>query len=463
MLNNNFILNSKTAKSLYERFAKDAPIYDYHCHLSAKEIYEDDTFEDISSIWLGYDHYKWRTMRYAGVPEEFITGKGDGRTKFKMWAKTCQRLMGSPLYHWANMELETYFGVNEVLKESNADKIYDYCNAKIMEDKLSPVKMIRSSNVKLICTTDDPVDSLEYHLLLGKNKDKGFDVFPTFRPDNALKILNHNFVEYIKSLETSSNIKILNYKDLLAALKNRIEFFSKVGCVLSDHSLESLVYLPTDVEEVGVIFQKRLNGEPISVVEAEKYKLYTLSVLAGEYKEARWAMQLHIGAIRSTNDNMLKKAGVDSGFDIMNDFQIAEPLAKLFNDMDKKDCLPKTILYTLNSKDNLVLSSIPHCFTEDCVPGKVQFGAAWWFNDHKEGITSHLKAIADQGMLAYFIGMLTDSRSFLSYVRHDYFRRILCSFVGDFVDKGEFDSDDAILGEIVEGICYKNIVRYLGL
>ncbi|EPR10012.1 glucuronate isomerase [Ruminiclostridium papyrosolvens] len=463
MLNNNFILNGKTAKSLYERFAKDAPVYDYHCHLSAKEIYEDETFSDISSIWLGYDHYKWRTMRFAGVPEIYITGDGDGRNKFKMWAKTCERLIGSPLYHWANMELETYFGVNEVLKESNADKIYDCCNAKIKEDKLSPVKMIISSNVKLICTTDDPVDSLEYHLLLGKKTDKGFWVLPTFRPDNALKILNDNFVEYIKTLETSSNIKIITYKDLLAALKNRIEFFSRAGCVLSDHSLESLVYLPTDFDEAGSIFEKKLNGAPLSVEEAEKYKLYTLCVLAEAYKEAGWAMQLHIGAIRSTNDTMLKKAGVDSGFDIMNDFQIAEPLAKLLNDMDKKNSLPKTILYTLNSKDNLVLSSLPHCFTEDGVPGKVQFGAAWWFNDHREGITAHFKAIADQGMLAYFVGMLTDSRSFLSYVRHDYFRRILCSFVGDLVDKGEFADDDAILGEIVEGVCYKNVVRYLGL
>ncbi len=463
MLNNNFILNGKTAKALYEGLAKDAPVYDYHCHLCAKDIYEDEIFTDISSIWLGYDHYKWRTMRFAGVPEEYITGNGDGRTKFKMWAKTCERLIGSPLYHWANMELETYFGVNEVLKESNADKIYDYCNAKIKEDKLSPVKMIQSSNVKLICTTDDPSDSLEYHFLLGKNTDKGFAVLPTFRPDNALKILNDNFVEYIKKLESSSNVKITAYKDLLAALKNRIEFFGQAGCVLSDHSLESLIYLPGDFDEAANIFEKKLNGAPVSVEEAEKYKLYTLCVLAEAYKEAGWAMQLHIGAIRSTNDSMLKKAGVDSGFDIMNDFQIAEPLAKLLNDMDKKNALPKTILYTLNSKDNLVLASLPHCFTEDGVPGKVQFGAAWWFNDHKEGITAHLKAIADQGMLAYFVGMLTDSRSFLSYVRHDYFRRILCSFVGDLVDKGEFADDAEILEEIVEGICYKNIVRYLGL
>lgn len=463
MLNNNFILNGKTAKALYEGFAKAAPVYDYHCHLCAKDIYEDEIFTDISSIWLGYDHYKWRTMRFAGVPEEYITGNGDGRTKFKMWARTCERLIGSPLYHWANMELETYFGVNEVLKGSNADKIYDYCNAKIKEDKLSPVKMIQSSNVKLICTTDDPIDSLEYHFLLGKNTDKGFAVLPTFRPDNALKILNDNFVEYIKKLESSSNIKITAYKDLLAALKNRIEFFRQAGCVLSDHSLESLVYLSGDFDEAANIFEKKLNGAPVSVEEAEKYKLYTLCDLAEAYKEAGWAMQLHIGAIRSTNDSMLKKAGVDSGFDIMNDFQIAEPLSKLLNDMDKKNALPKTILYTLNSKDNLVLSSLPHCFTEDGVPGKVQFGAAWWFNDHKEGITAHLKAIADQGMLAYFVGMLTDSRSFLSYVRHDYFRRILCSFVGDLVDKREFADDDAILEEIVEGICYKNIVKYLGL
>lgn len=463
MLTNNFILGGKTAESLYERFAKNAPIYDYHCHLSAKEIYEDEIFTDISSIWLGYDHYKWRTMRFAGVPEEYVTGSGDGRTKFKMWAKTCERLIGSPLYHWANMELETYFEVDEILKEINADEIYDRCNAKIKADKLSPVKMIRNSNVKLICTTDDPVDSLEYHLMLGKNKDKGFEVLPTFRPDNTLKILNDNYIEYLKRLEASANIKIVTYEDMIIALRKRIEFFRQTGCVLSDHSLESLNYIPTDLEEVKSIFLKRLNGDTISIEEAEKYKLYTLTILAGAYKDAGWAMQLHIGAIRSINDTMLKKAGVDSGFDIMNDFQIAEPLAKLLNDMDKKNNLPKTILYTLNSKDNLVLSSLPHCFAEDGVPGKVQFGAAWWFNDHKEGITSHLKSIADQGMLAYFVGMLTDSRGFLSYVRHDYFRRILCSFIGGLVDRGEFANDAVILGEIIEGVCFKNIVGYLGL
>ncbi|HEX2925654.1 MAG TPA: glucuronate isomerase [Ruminiclostridium sp.] len=463
LLNNNFILGGKKAQSLYDRFAKNAPIYDYHCHLSAKEIYEDDTFKDISSLWLGYDHYKWRTMRFAGVPEEYITGDGDGRTKFKMWAKTCERLIGSPLYHWANMELETYFGVEEILKESNADNIYDRCNAKIKAEKLSPVKMIRDSNVKLICTTDDPVDSLEYHLLLRKNKEKGFEVLPTFRPDNALKILNDDYIKYIRNLETSANIKIVTYEDMVIALKKRIEFFRQAGCVLSDHSLESLVYIPADEGEISKIFMKRLNAEIVSIEEAEKYKVYTLSVLAGAYREAGWAMQLHIGAIRSTNDSMFRKVGADTGFDIMNDFQIAEPLSKLLNDMDRKNNLPKTILYTLNSKDNLVLSSLPHCFTEEGIPGKVQFGAAWWFNDHKEGITSHLKAIADQGMLAYFVGMFTDSRSFLSYVRHDYFRRILCSFVGELVDKGEFEDDDALLGEIIEGISFRNIVGYLGL
>lgn len=463
MLNDNFILSGNTAKYLYQQFAKNAPIYDYHCHLSAKEIYEDDAFTDITSIWLGYDHYKWRVMRFAGIPEKYITGNEDGLSKFKMWAKTCERLIGSPLYHWANMELKTYFGIDEILKESNAEKIYTLCNKKIKEEKLSPTKMVIDSNVKLICTTDDPADSLEYHMLLKIKKDNGFAVLPTFRPDNALKILNGGFIEYIRRLGESAKVIIETYEDLLDALKKRIEYFSQVGCVLSDHSLESLSYIPTDLNEVKRIFSRRFNGGSISTEDAEKYKMYTLIQLAETYRQAGWAMQLHIGAIRSTNEVMFKKVGADTGFDIMNDFQTAEPLAGLLNEMDKKSGLPKTILYSLNSKDNLVLSSLPHCFTEEGLPGKVQFGAAWWFNDHKEGITSHIKSIAEQGMLPWFVGMLTDSRSFLSYVRHDYFRRILCSFIGDMVDRGEFDNDEAILGEIVEGICYKNIVDYLGL
>lgn len=464
MLDNNFMLKGKTANILYNDIAKNAPIYDYHCHLSPKEIYEDKVFSNISKIFLEFDHYKWRAMRYAGVPEEYITGTANDFDKFKMWARTCERLIGSPLYHWTNLELRNFFGVTEILKENNAEKIYEHCNKKIAAEALSPVKFITNSKVKLICTTDDPIDNLEYHKLIAENKALTFKVLPTFRPDKALNILNEGFTDYINALSESSGIKITSsYSTLIEALVSRVEYFNEVSCKLSDHSLESLYYSPTTEAEVAEIFKKRLYKDKISTEEAEKFKCYTLKLLANEYHKNGWAMQLHIGAMRNNNETMFKKLGPDAGFDVMNDFNIASSLSKLLNDINENSGLPKTAIYTLNPKDNIVLSALPHCFGEDGVRGKIQFGAAWWFNDHKEGMYEHLKSIGSQGMLADFVGMLTDSRSFLSYARHDYFRRILCSFIGTLVDDNEFENDPELLKEIVEGICYKNIKNYLKL
>lgn len=458
------MLNGETANILYNDIAKNAPIYDFHCHLSSKEIYEDKVFSNISKVFLEFDHYKWRTMRYAGVPEKYITGNASDFDKFKMWAKTCERLIGSPLYQWTNMELKNYFGVNEVLKESTAEKIYEHCNNEIASKSLSPVKFITNSNVKLVCTTDDPSDNLEYHKLLAEKKSLGFKVLPTFRPDKALNILNEGYIDYLTLLSKMSSIKITSsYSTLIDVLKERISYFHMAGCKLSDHSLESLYYLPTTEEEVATIFKRRLCGEKISIDDAEKFKCYTLQLLAEEYNKRNWVMQLHIGAMRNNNEVMSKKLGPDSGFDIMNDFNVAPHLSKLLGEISLDFGLPKTAIYTLNPKDNIVLSTLPHCFGEDGIRGKVQFGAAWWFNDHKEGIYEHLKSIANQGMLTYFIGMLTDSRSFLSYTRHDYFRRILCSFIGSLVDSHEFENDYELLKEIVEGICFKNIKNYLEL
>jgi glucuronate isomerase len=456
------MLKGKTAKLLYNDIAKNAPIYDYHCHLSAKEIYEDKVFSNISKIFLEFDHYKWRAMRYAGVPEAYVTGDAKDFDKFKMWARTCERLIGSPLYHWTNMELKNFFGVNEILKESNAEKIYEYCNKKISEEALSPIKFITSSKVKLICTTDDPIDSLEYHTLL-REKELGFKVLPTFRPDKALNISKEDYLDYVKTLSNISSVEICDYQTLIAVLKQRVEYFAKAGCMLSDHSLESLYYYDTDETEVSEIFKKRLLSQEVTFEEAEKFKCFTLKILAEEYNKYNLVMQLHIGAMRNNNELMFKKLGPDAGFDIMNDFNIAPHLSKLLASMDKNLALPKTIIYTLNSKDNLVLSALPHCFGQDEIKGKLQFGAAWWFNDHKEGINEHLKTLASQGTLAYFVGMLTDSRSFLSYARHDYFRRILCTFIGTLVDDEEFENDSELLKEIVEGICFKNIKNYLEL
>ncbi len=463
MFSSNFLLKSKTAEALYHNIAKCAPIYDYHCHLSAKEIYEDEVFTDISTLWLKHDHYKWRAMRYAGVSEELITGSGSGLDKFLAWAKTCERLIGSPLYHWANMELQTYFGVESNLKASNAEEIYQQCNRKIKQESLSPVKMIQSSKVKLICTTDDPLDDLAFHKKLQEKTGLGFTVRPTFRPDKALNIGKAEFRDYVNNLSGVSGIAIHTYSDFINALFGRIEFFSANGCLLSDHSLESLSFSLTSEEEMGNIFLRKMQGDSIAKEDAEKFKQHTLILLAKEYYKAGWVMQLHIGAYRNTNTQAFRQLGVDAGYDIMNDFNLMEPLAQLLNEMDGQNGLPKTLLYTLNSKDNLVLSALPHCFAEDGVAGKLQFGPAWWFCDNKEEISKHLTAIANQGMLADFVGMLTDSRSFLSYVRHDYFRRILCNYIGELVENGEFEADESILTSIVEGICYKNIIHYLGM
>lgn len=457
------MLKGKTAWQLYHSYAKNTPIYDYHCHLSAKEIYEDEVFEDIASVWLQFDHYKWRAMRYAGIPEEYITGNADAVDKFRAIARTLERLVGCPLNHWANMELQAYFGINDLLKESNADEIYKICNEKIKKYALSPVKMIIASGVKLICTTDDPADSLKYHKLLRTNPNLEFKVLPTFRPDKALNICNLDFVDYVSRLSEVSFIPVKTYEDLISVLKERMKFFQKAGCIISDHSLETLVYEPVTNEVITEIFRKRMAGEFITKAEVEQYRTHTLILLASEYKKLGWTMQLHIGAFRNTNQKSFEKIGVDAGFDIMNDFSLADPLIGLLNEMEQGGGLPKTILYTLNSKDNLLFSSIPHCFTEAGIPGKVQFGPAWWFNDNKDGIRSHLEAIAAQGMLADFVGMLTDSRSFLSYVRHDYFRRILCSFIGELIDEGEFEADDILLKHMIEGICYKNICNYLNI
>lgn len=462
MFDENFMLKGKTAEQLYQGIAKNAPIYDFHCHLSPREIYEDKVFGNISQIFLGGDHYKWRAMRYAGVEERYITGDGDDYEKFQRWAKTLQRLVGSPLYHWTNLELKQFFGITEPLKENNARQIYDLCNQKIKEEALSPVYCIRKAGVKLICTTDDPVDDLQYHKRIAEKKQE-FMVLPTFRPDKALGIQKDGFPDYMKQLSKVSGTTIESYEDLLTVLRGRIAYFDENGCKLSDHSLESLEYIPTSKTEVESIFHKRLSGYGVTPSDAEKFKNYTLQLLAKDYHDRRWVMQLHLGAMRNNNDLMFDKIGPDTGFDIMNDFAVAPHLSKLLGAMNKEEALPKTILYTLNPKDNIILSALPHCFCEDNIAGKVQFGAAWWFLDHKEGMLEHLRTIASQGMLAEFVGMLTDSRSFLSYARHDYFRRILCSYLGSLVDDGEYEKEDTILTELIEGICYKNIMKYLNI
>lgn len=461
MFKEDFLLDTQTAKELYAR-AEKAPIYDYHCHLSPKEIRENQVFTNITDVWLGFDHYKWRVMRYAGVEERLVSGDGEPFEKFLAFAKTLEKLIGSPLYHWTHLELKKYFGIEKFITSKNAREIYDTINAKIADEQLTPVKFIRDSNVKLICTTDDPIDDLNEHDKI-KEKNYSFQVLPTFRPDKALKILDPEFKAYMEKLGESASMIIATYDDLKAALKARIAYFKKKGALLSDHSLESLQPTMGEPNQAEKIFQNALQGELVSAEEMEIYKNQTLVFLAKEYKIQGLTMQLHIGAMRNNNSRMHKEVGVDAGFDVMNDFRVALPMSMLLNEMDKTDGLPKTILYNLNANDNYVLSALPHCFPEDGVPGKVQFGTPWWFIDHKKGMETHFEDIGNQGMIGNFIGMLTDSRSFLSYARHDYFRRILCNFVGNLVEHQEFNDDPEILHELIDGVTHKNIQKYLGV
>ena len=458
-----FLLKSEPARKLYHENAEGKPIYDYHCHLSPKEIYEDKPFDNIADIWLGGDHYKWRAMRYAGVPEALVTGGGAPLEKFKAWARVCERLAGCPLYHWANLELQMYFGVTEPLKAANAERIYNQCNEKIRREQLSPVKLIERSNVKLVCTTDDPVDDLGYHQKLKAEKQLSFQMLPAFRPDKAVNLNNDGFDSYIQKLSQVAGFSIDSYGKLVEALSQRIDFFDAMGCRVSDHSIESLSTVSGSEAELEAIFARGIRGEKVSQEELDKYKNGLVKRLAALYAQKGWVMQLHIGAIRNNNLPMFRKLGPDTGYDSMNDFSIAAPLVKLMKEMHAAGQLPKTVLYTLNHKDNLVLSTIGQSYQEDGVTAKIQFGVPWWFNDHKDGIEEHLVSIANQGMLPEFIGMLTDSRSFLSYARHDYFRRILCNFLGQLVVDGEFEEDYQLLGGMVEDICHRNVARYLGL
>ncbi|MDD2534052.1 MAG: glucuronate isomerase [Eubacteriales bacterium] len=472
MLSKELLLTSPTARRLYHAYAENAPIYDYHCHLSAQDILDDHVFADISDLWLKYDHYKWRAMRIAGLAEDLITGQASSLDKFRAFAKTVARLVGSPLYHWVYLELKEYFGITEQLSEDSADRIYETCNRLIRERQLRPSDLIAQSRVKLIGTTDDPTDLLTAHLTMQRQAQENDQlartrdvlVVPTFRPDRILNLNVMDYPAYLDLLAKRAEIAtICDYQTLLEAIANRIAYFDQAGCLMSDHSLEKLDLPTSSREQADAIFKKRLNGTILTAEEIALFRSQVLSDLAKHYHEHKWIMQLHIGALRNNNPSQFAKLGADAGYDIMNDFPIAEPLAGFLSRLASAQSLPATILYSLNSKDNLVLSSLPHCFADGITPGKVQFGSAWWFNDTQDGMYEHIKSIAAQSMLPWFVGMLTDSRSFLSYTRHDYFRRVLCKFIGEQIDRGEFAATENIYQEIIEGVCFGNIQRYLRL
>ena len=452
IINDKFMLRSKTAEKLYNEYSKDMPIIDYHCHLDPAMIASDYKFKNAYKLFLGGDHYKWRQMRSFGIDEEYITGSADEYEKWLGFAKLMPYLIGNPLYHWTALELKRYFDIDEPLCEKNAKGIWDTCNEKLKDSGFSARNLILKSNVEVICTTDDPSDDLRFHK---KIKADGFKtrVLPTFRPDKAINIEKSDFVDYIKDNGIES------YSGLINWLKERISYFNENGCRLSDHSLEIVPYCEGDARAV---FEKKMSGEILTENEAEVYKTAVLSECAKEYSRLGWAMQLHIGAMRNNNTMMFEKLGADTGFDSINDLCIAEKLSRLLDSLSRDEILPKTILYTLNPKDNYVLGTMIGNFQSGPTKSKLQFGSGWWFNDNEDGMISQLKALGNLGVLGRFIGMLTDSRSFVSYPRHEYFRRILCNLLGEWVESGRYPEDFDSLETIVRGISYSNAKEYFG-
>lgn len=461
-LDENFLLSNPTAERLYHDFAKDMPIIDYHCHLSPKEIYENKTYKNISEVWLYGDHYKWRAMRANGVDEKYITGDASDYDKFIEWSKTLAVSIGNPLYHWSHLELKVYFDIHDPVTEANAPVIWEKVNAQLNSEGFGARDLIRKSNVKAICTTDDPVDSLEYHIKLKESTDFETVVLPSFRPDKGLNLNHDGFVQWVQKLEQASGQKIEDYDQFLTALESRVRFFHSVGGRVSDHALDYVPYAETTQDEAGHIFSKSLLGTKVSLEEEKKYKTFTLIFLGKLYADLDWTMQYHMNASRNNSRRMFEKIGPDTGFDSMNDSAIAQPLTGLLDALDYEGKLPKTILYSLNPIQNHLIGALIGSFQGGGIPGKIQFGSGWWFNDTKAGMIHQMTTLADEGLLSRFVGMLTDSRSFLSYTRHEYFRRILCNLIGEWVENGEFPNDKKLLQKIVQDISYNNAKEYFG-
>lgn len=457
-LNENFLLSNQTAIALYHNYAKELPIIDYHCHLDAKDIYENKPFSNLSEAWLEGDHYKWRLLRANGVDEAYITGNASDYEKFKAWTSVLPKAIGNPIYTWSHMELKQYFGVNDFICDKNTDIIWNTVNKQLKREGFSRRDFIVKSNVKIICTTDDPLSDLKYHKLLGK-EEKRFKVLPTFRPDEVLGIEKTNYIDWIIKLSNLTKINIESYEQLRTALYRRIDFFNLKGCKLSDHSIEGFEFIETDLNEVNAIFLKRIRNETLSETDVDKYKSYLMHDLCVKYKEVGWVTQLHIQALRNTNVRQKEKIGENSGFDSIRDDNLVCYLQTLFDALESQNNLPKVIVYSLNPKDYLPILALIGSFQKD-YPNKLQLGAAWWFNDTKEGIRKQLIEFSNQSLLGNFVGMLTDSRSFLSYPRHEYFRRILCDLVGSWVENGEIFDDKEYLGEIIENISYYNALNY---
>ena len=461
-----FMLQNDTAKKLYHDYAADMPIFDYHCHLSPQEIYEDKPFESITQMFLDGDHYKWRYMRSMGLDERYMTGHRTGDKppdfeRFEAFASALQYAIGNPLYHWTHLELQRYFGIDTVCRADTAKDIFDKANAVIKEKNMSPSYLINNSNVACVCTTDDPVDSLEWHRKIAEKGHITAKILPTFRPDFMINIEKETYAPYVQKLSAVSGVEIDSYDALIEAIYKRIDYFHSVGCRISDHALDGVPY--ADGVNVNAVFKKALTGGKLSDEEIKGYKSKVLIDLAKKYKSLDWAMQLHIGALRNNNTKMFNLLGADTGFDSIADYNIAADLSNLLNAMETTDNLPKTILYTLNPKDTYVIATMLGNFQAAGTGGKIQFGSGWWFCDQRDGMTDQMKSLANLGALNKFVGMLTDSRSFLSYTRHEYFRRIMCNILGEWVENGEFPADFDTLETIVKGICFNNAKAYFGI
>jgi len=461
-LDQNFLLQTETAKKLYHDFAEEMPIIDYHCHLPVEQIANDINFENLTQIWLYGDHYKWRAMRANGVDESYSTGDKSDYEKFEKWAETVPYTLRNPLYHWTHLELQRYFDVHELLNAESAKSIYDECTKKLQTKEFSVRNLLRKMNVKVVCTTDDPTDTLEYHQ---KIKEDGFEIkiLPAFRPDKAMNVDDvGEFNIYVKKIEALSGVSVTSFQTYLDALKKRHDFFATMDCSVSDHGLEYIFAEDYTDEEINTIFNKIRNGRELSLAENLKFKSAMLYIFAIWDHEKGWVQQYHLGALRNNNARMLELSGPDTGWDSIGDFSQAKSMAKFLGKLDSTNQLTKTILYNVNPSDNELIATMAGNFNDGTIPGKIQFGAAWWFLDQKDGMTKQINALSNMGLLSRLVGMLTDSRSFLSYPRHEYFRRIVCNLFGEEIENGELPNDTEWTGKIIKDICYNNAMNYFG-
>lgn len=459
-LDENFLLNTATAQRLFHEYAKDMPIIDYHCHLPPQQIAEDTRFENLTQVWLYGDHYKWRAMRTNGVDESYCTGNRSDWEKFEQWAATVPYTLRNPLYHWTHLELQRYFNVQDILSSKTAREVYETCTALLKTPEYSVRNLLRRMNVKLVCTTDDPVDSLEYHRQM---KEEGFEIpiLPAFRPDNAMNVSDpQKFNDYLKKLEAASGTSISSFDDFLYALQNRHDFFASMGCSVSDHGLEEIYAEDFTGSEIDAIFNKVHGGKNLNDSEQRKFKSAMLLHFAEWDWEKGWVQQFHLGALRNNNSRMMQTLGPDTGWDSIGDFSQARALSRFLDKLDTDNHLAKTILYNLNPADNELMATMIGNFNDGSVAGKVQFGSGWWFLDQKDGMTRQLNALSNMGLLSRFVGMLTDSRSFLSFPRHEYFRRLLCDLLGTEVENGELPNDIEWIGSVVKDICFNNNKNY---